>query len=57
MTWTINKDGFVAVVTADDVHTALFWLAKKASGVTLSAVDLVPMPTSTRCVRILQKRI
>jgi len=59
MTWTYMEHGFIAVVTADSVGVAEYWLKKafydRGHDVAVDRTRLVPMVTSTRKVRILQE--
>jgi len=55
MTWTYNKYGVIAVVTAEDTEQACCQLAKAGvPGVTSS--ELIPCVTSTRWVRVLRNQ-
>ncbi len=54
MTWTYNKDGVIAVVSAELISTAIVWLEKETGISGIKPADLIPVVTSTRWVRVLQ---
>ncbi len=52
MTWTYNKSGFIAVVTAENVKQAIYQLGEM-NILNVTPVDLIPVVTRTRFTRIL----
>jgi len=57
MTWTFDKrhagSHVIATVTAENVEMAKIWLSRRLPGIPVENVDLVPLVTHSRHVRVL----
>lgn len=56
-TWTVDKDGYHIVVSADNVEQAIQQIQIEHPKIALTNADLVPLPTHHRHVRVLKTRI
>jgi hypothetical protein len=51
-TWTVKRPGYAIVVTAETVELAIRNIAYK-DGITVTAGELIPLPTHHRHVRVI----